>query len=358
MLLIDDFDFELPEDLVAKYPPEKRGDSRLLYYNRETQEAQSCKVGHHTFNEISSFLKAGDVLVRNITRVLPARFFVIDKEKPLNKEIEVLLVKEVEPLRWLALVKPAKKIKSEPRLYQIQDSLYEVSICRTILEGESSELSVLVEFPSLEIFLSIINHYALMPIPPYLQRKAENIDKERYQTVYSRDEKCLGTSIAAPTAGLHFTDEIIAQLSAMGVTFIDLNLDVGIGTFKPVSVSRVEDHKMHFETYSISEENWLQLQKAKAEGRRVIAVGTTSLRCLESVAMTGNLSGATNLFVYPGNFKFQVIDGLLTNFHLPKSTLLLLVSALIGIDKMKELYKIAIENKYRFFSYGDCCLIL
>lgn len=358
MLLIDDFDFELPEDLVAKYPPEKRGNSRLLYYNRETQEAQSCKIGHHTFNEISSFLKTGDVLVRNITRVLAARFFVVDKEKPLNKEIEVLLVKEVEPLCWLALVKPGKKIKSEPRLYQVQGSVCEVSIYKTLVEKEFHDLSIIVEFPSPEVFLSIINNHASMPIPPYLQRKAEDIDKERYQTVYSDDKNSLGTSIAAPTAGLHFTDEIIVELLSKGVTFIDLNLDVGIGTFKPVSVSRVEDHKMHFEAYSISKENWSQLQKAKSEGRRIIAVGTTSLRCLESVAITGNLSGTTDLFVYPGNFQFQVIDGLLTNFHLPKSTLLLLVSALVGIDNMKEIYRIAVENKYRFFSYGDCCLIL
>jgi S-adenosylmethionine:tRNA ribosyltransferase-isomerase len=216
---------------------------------------------------------------------------------------------------------------------------------------------MIVEFKSYEQFLSIITNHGTMPIPPYLQRSAEDSDKDRYQTVYSKQDS-LGSSIAAPTAGLHFTEEIIQALTDKGVEFIDLNLDVGIGTFKPVSVSEVKDHKMHFETYEISSENWDKIQSAKAEGRRVIAIGTTSLRCLESIAITGKLRGETDLYIYPGNFKFKIIDGLLTNFHLPKSTLLLLVSTLIGIEECKTLYQIAVQERYRFFSYGDCCLLL
>lgn len=394
-MLIDDFDFELPEELVAKYPLNKRDNSRLLYYKREVQEAPNPQgtisqelnknVEHKSFKDICSILKAGDILVRNVTRVLAARFFVIDKEKPENKAIEILLVKELsdheddgdygnaeigvceqsrdKKYRWTALAKPGKKIKTNPRSYIISGSSEEIMIFKEnagngIMPRSSSEDGMMiVEFKSYEQFLNTITNHGTMPIPPYLQRSAEDSDKERYQTVYSKQDS-LGSSIAAPTAGLHFTEEIIKELTNKGVEFIDLNLDVGIGTFKPVSVSEVKDHKMHFETYEISSENWNKIQSAKAEGRRIIAIGTTSLRCLESIAITGKLRGETDLYIYPGDFKFKIIDGLLTNFHLPKSTLLLLVSTLIGIEECKALYRIAVEEKYRFFSYGDCCLLL
>ncbi|MEB3315503.1 MAG: tRNA preQ1(34) S-adenosylmethionine ribosyltransferase-isomerase QueA [Candidatus Melainabacteria bacterium] len=425
-MLIDDFDFELPEELVAKYPLNKRDNSRLLYYKREVQEAPNPQgtisqelnknVEHKSFKDICSILKAGDILVRNVTRVLAARFFVIDKEKPENKAIEILLVKENAEIgvcdqrqdgtahkrassrlrrtndrsvllvhedheddenaeigvceqspdkkyRWTALAKPGKKIKTNPRSYIISGSSEEIMIFKEnagngIMPRSSSEDGMMiVEFKSYEQFLNIITNHGTMPIPPYLQRSAEDSDKERYQTVYSKQDS-LGSSIAAPTAGLHFTEEIIKELTNKGVEFIDLNLDVGIGTFKPVSVSEVKDHKMHFETYEIISENWDKIQSAKAEGRRIIAIGTTSLRCLESIAITGKLRGETDLYIYPGDFKFKIIDGLLTNFHLPKSTLLLLVSTLIGIEECKALYRIAVEEKYRFFSYGDCCLLL
>ena len=383
-MLIDDFDFELPEELVAKYPLSKRDNSRLLYYKREIQEAPNPQgtisqelnknIEHKSFKDICSILKAGDILVRNVTRVLAARFFVIDKEKPENKAIEILLVKENAEIgvceqspdkkyRWTALAKPGKKIKTNPRSYIISGSSEEIIIFKenaengVIQQSSNEDGMMIVEFKSYEQFLNIITNHGTMPIPPYLQRSAEDSDKDRYQTVYSKQDS-LGSSIAAPTAGLHFTEEIIQILMDKGIEFIDLNLDVGIGTFKPVSVSEVKDHKMHFETYEISSENWDKIQSAKAEGRRVIAIGTTSLRCLESIAITGKLRGETDLYIYPGNFKFKIIDGLLTNFHLPKSTLLLLVSALIGTEECKTLYQIAVEERYRFFSYGDCCLLL
>jgi len=391
-MLIDDFDFELPGELVAKYPLNKRDNSRLLYYKREIQEAPNPQgtisqelnknIEHKSFKDICSILKAGDILVRNVTRVLAARFFVTDKEKPENKAIEILLVKELsdheddgnaeigvwdqshnKEYRWTALAKPGKKIKNTPKSYIVSGSSEEIIIFKGntengVAQGSSNEEGMMiVEFKSYEQFINIITNHGTMPIPPYLQRSAEDSDKDRYQTVYSKQDS-LGSSIAAPTAGLHFTEEIIQELTNKGVEFIDLNLDVGIGTFKPVSVSEVKDHKMHFETYEISPENWNKIQSAKAEGRRVIAIGTTSLRCLESIAITGKLRGETDLYIYPGDFKFKIIDGLLTNFHLPKSTLLLLVSTLIGIEECKALYRIAVEEKYRFFSYGDCCLLL
>ncbi|NBV98245.1 MAG: tRNA preQ1(34) S-adenosylmethionine ribosyltransferase-isomerase QueA [Proteobacteria bacterium] len=391
-MLIDDFDFELPGELVAKYPLNKRDNSRLLYYKREIQEAPNPQgtisqelnksIEHRSFKDICSILKTGDILVRNVTRVLAARFFVIDKEKPENKAIEILLVKELsdheddgnvesgvceqshnKEYRWTALAKPGKKIKNTPKSYIVSGSSEEIIIFKGntengVAQGSSNEEGMMiVEFKSYEQFINIITNHGTMPIPPYLQRSAEDSDKDRYQTVYSKQDS-LGSSIAAPTAGLHFTEEIIQELTNKGVEFIDLNLDVGIGTFKPVSVSEVKDHKMHFETYEISPENWNKIQSAKAEGRRVIAIGTTSLRCLESIAITGKLRGETDLYIYPGDFKFKIIDGLLTNFHLPKSTLLLLVSTLIGIEECKTLYRIAVEEKYRFFSYGDCCLLL
>ena len=383
-MLIDDFDFELPGELVAKYPLSKRDNSRLLYYKREIQEAPNPQgtisqelnknIEHKSFKDICSILKAGDILVRNVTRVLAARFFVIDKEKPENKAIEILLVKENAEIgvceqspdkkyRWTALAKPGKKIKTNPRSYIISGSSEEIIIFKenaengVIQQSSNEDGMMIVEFKSYEQFLNIITNHGTMPIPPYLQRSAEDSDKDRYQTVYSKQDS-LGSSIAAPTAGLHFTEEIIQILMDKGIEFIDLNLDVGIGTFKPVSVSEVKDHKMHFETYEISSENWDKIQSAKAEGRRVIDIGTTSLRCLESIAITGKLRGETDLYIYPGNFKFKIIDGLLTNFHLPKSTLLLLVSALIGTEECKTLYQIAVEERYRFFSYGDCCLLL
>ncbi|MBU6196314.1 MAG: tRNA preQ1(34) S-adenosylmethionine ribosyltransferase-isomerase QueA [Cyanobacteria bacterium REEB446] len=383
-MLIDDFDFELPGELVAKYPLNKRDNSRLLYYKREIQEAPNPQgtisqelnknIEHKSFQDICSILKAGDILVRNVTRVLAARFFVIDKEKPENKAIEILLVKENAEIgvceqshdkkyRWTALAKPRKKIKTNPQSYIISGSSEEIIIFKgntengVVQRSSNEDGMMIVEFKSYEQFINIITNHGTMPIPPYLQRSAEDSDKERYQTVYSKQDS-LGSSIAAPTAGLHFTEEIIQALTRKGVEFIDLNLDVGIGTFKPVSVSEVKDHKMHFETYEIISENWDKIQSAKAEGRRIIAIGTTSLRCLESIAITGKLRGETDLYIYPGNFKFKIIDGLLTNFHLPKSTLLLLVSTLIGIEECKALYRIAVEEKYRFFSYGDCCLLL
>ena len=383
-MLIDDFDFELPEELVAKYPLSKRDNSRLLYYKREIQEAPNPQgtisqelnknIEHKSFKDICSILKAGDILVRNVTSVVAARFFVINKEKPENKAIEILLVKENAEIgvceqspdkkyRWTALAKPGKKIKTNPRSYIISGSSEEIIIFKenaengVIQQSSNEDGMMIVEFKSYEQFLNIITNHGTMPIPPYLQRSAEDSDKDRYQTVYSKQDS-LGSSIAAPTAGLHFTEEIIQILMDKGIEFIDLNLDVGIGTFKPVSVSEVKDHKMHFETYEISSENWDKIQSAKAEGRRVIAIGTTSLRCLESIAITGKLRGETDLYIYPGNFKFKIIDGLLTNFHLPKSTLLLLVSALIGTEECKTLYQIAVEERYRFFSYGDCCLLL
>ena len=349
-MLISDFDFDLPEELIARYPLEKRDESRLLHYNLESKSVQ-----HKKFQDISQILESGDILVRNISRVLAARFFLYNPDKYTSKPIEVLLIKALNPeeTKWSVLAKPGKKIKTEKQELLLKSG-EPVKIFRVEQEDQDE---FILEFKNISQMQKALEECGQMPIPPYLKREAEALDKDRYQTVYA-NKNSTGKSVAAPTAGLHFTDTVIENLKNKGIDFIDLNLDVGIGTFKPVSAEKVADHKMHSENYEIASQDWERIQQAKGEGKRIISIGTTSLRCLESIARSGEIKGSTDIYIYPGNFEFKVIDGLLTNFHLPKSTLILLVSAHMGIPECKEMYKAAIKEKYRFFSYGDCSLIV
>lgn len=352
-MLISDFDFDLPDDLIASYPLEKRDQSRLLHYNLESKSIQ-----HKKFQDISQILNSGDILVRNVSRVLAARLYLYNPEKYTNKPVEVLLIKALNPeeTKWSVLAKPAKKIKEEPSNYVLKSG-DPVKVYRIKSESEENQDEFIIEFKDESHFKKAIEECGQMPIPPYFKREAEALDKDRYQTIYA-NKNSTGKSVAAPTAGLHFTDEVINNLKNNGTEFIDLNLDVGIGTFKPVSAEKVADHKMHAENYEIASADWEKILKAKADGKRIISIGTTSLRCLESIIRSGEIKGSTDIYIYPGNFEFHVIDGLLTNFHLPKSTLILLVSALMGIPECKEMYEAAIKERYRFFSYGDCNLII
>jgi len=342
---LKDFNFELPEELIARYPLEKRDQSRLLVY-----EAQKAEIKHGLFKDLVQYFKPGDLLVRNNSRVLPARFYVSNAS---GSRIEILLTEKISTQNstnryWKALAKPMKKIKDTAQEF-ICDNGLAINIQRCVDEA-------LIDFISEENFTRVINECGLMPIPPYFKREADANDKERYQTIYAHESQS-GSSIAAPTAGLHFTDEIIQQLQDKGVRILDLTLHVGLGTFLPVRVENIAEHKMHSEFYEINPEFWQEILRAKANGQRVFATGTTSCRVLETIANTGILSASTDIFIYPG-YEFKIVDGLITNFHLPESTLILLVSAFLGKEIINKIYQEAIEKKYRFFSYGDCCLFL
>lgn len=334
-----DFDYYLPEELIAQTPIEPRDCSRLLHYDR-----QSDKVEHKHFYDIIDFLKEGDLLVRNNTRVLPARMYGYT---PHGGKVEVLLLKRLNLTDWEVLVKPGKKARPGQTL-TINEELF-LKVNATGDEG-----SRIITFNFNGVFEDIISRVGEMPLPPYIKEKLK--DKERYQTVYSK----IDGSAAAPTAGLHFTDELFEKLKNKGVEVADVLLHVGLGTFRPVKEDDVLNHKMHTEYYKIDKENAEKINKAKREGRRVIAVGTTSVRTLESVAdengFVKETSGNTDIFIYPG-YKFKCVDGIITNFHLPKSTLIMLVSAFCGREKTLELYNTAVSEKYRFFSFGDAMFI-
>lgn len=336
-----EYDFELDSSLVAKYPLKDRAASRMLYCNRATGQLE-----HKQFTDIIDFLHKGDILVRNNSQVIPARFFVYNEN---NSKIEILLVKSLGDLQWEILAKPAKKLKLGKQ-YHFDNEHFITIITR-------DESQTIIEFQDQASLQLILDKIGSMPIPPYLNREAEEIDKERYQCVYAKHDDN-GSSIAAPTAGLHFTDSINQKLLSKGIEIIDITLHVGLGTFQPIKTEHIEEHKMHYESYSIEEDDWNKILEAKKQKRRIISVGSTSTRVLESIAQTGVLQGKTNIFIYPGKHKFQIIDGMLTNFHLPKSTLILLVSAFIGKELTLKLYQEAIFEKYRFYSYGDCCLLL
>jgi S-adenosylmethionine:tRNA ribosyltransferase-isomerase len=338
-LRLEDFNFELPEKLIAKYPCANRDESRMLVYNRSLGT-----IEHKAFKDIIGYFKAGDLLVRNQTKVLPARFYI---KNQFGTEIEVLILKNIKDYIWTALAKPAKRLKQERTKYSIQDR--EIEIYR-----ENDE--IFVDFLSQENYEYIIQNLSEMPIPPYFKRGAEDIDKDRYQTVYAQEDN-YGYSVAAPTAGLHFTDEIFNALIEKGVEVVDVTLHVGLGTFLPVKTENIKDHKMHSEFYSVEEAVWQKIQKAKANSKKIFAIGSTSVRTLETVALKGSLQGETDIYIYPG-FEFKIVDIMLTNFHLPKSSLIMMISAFLGLDKVKHVYQEAIEYKYRFFSYGDCCLFL
>ncbi len=336
-----DFDYYLPQELIAQTPVEPRDSSRLLVYDRENDN-----IYHKRFCDIKDFLKKGDLLVRNNTKVLPARMFA----KTLNGgNVEVLLLKRFNLTEWEVLVKPGKKAKPGARL-TISDRL-SLEVLSTIEESGSRRVKFIYD----GVFEDIISNLGEMPLPPYITEKLK--DKTRYQTVYAK----VDGSAAAPTAGLHFTPRLLSELEDMGVEIADVLLHVGLGTFRPVKSEDILEHHMHSEYYEIDEINAEKINKAKREGRRVIAVGTTSVRTLESAADENGLvkpvKANTEIFIYP-SYKFKCVDSLITNFHLPKSTLIMLVSALSTREKILDLYNTAVSEKYRFFSFGDACLIL
>lgn len=340
---VQQFDFELPEHLIAQHPLADRTASRLLVLHKETGN-----ILHQRFTNLIDHLVPGDVLVLNDSRVLPAR--LIGEKEGTGAKIEVLLLKSLGEDRWETLVKPGKRVKPGTVV------VFGDGLLRCICEESTDMGGRIVRFSYEGIFYEILERLGTMPLPPYIHEQLE--DQERYQTVYARERG----SAAAPTAGLHFTKEYLEQIAAKGVHITTITLHVGLGTFRPVSADRVEEHVMHAEYYEISQETADMVNAAKEEGRRVIAVGTTSCRTLETVgsAHGGRLaatSGWTDIFIYPG-YSFSIIDGMLTNFHLPKSTLVMLVSALAGKENILNAYKSAVEQEYRFFSFGDAMLII
>lgn len=337
-----DFDFHLPEELIAQTPLEKRDASRLLVVDRSSGE-----FSDQHFDSIIDQLQPGDALVMNNTRVLPARLY---GEKPgTGGHVELLLLKNTEGDQWEVLAKPAKRLK-----VGAQVSFGDGRLTATIVE-ELEHGGRIVRFDYQGIFLEVLESLGEMPLPPYIHEKLA--DRERYQTVYAKENG----SAAAPTAGLHFTKELLAQIEAKGVKLVYLTLHVGLGTFRPVSVDNLEEHEMHSEFYTLSEEAAATLREVKTNGHRVIAVGTTSIRTLETIGnkFQGDIqadSGWTNIFIKPG-YQWQIVDAFSTNFHLPKSTLVMLVSAFAGRDLTLKAYEHAIAERYRFFSFGDAMFI-
>jgi len=337
-----DFDFHLPEELIAQTPLEKRDASRLLVVDRSSGE-----FSDQHFDSIIDQLQPGDALVMNNTRVLPARLY---GEKPgTGGHVELLLLKNTEGDQWEVLAKPAKRLK-----VGAQVSFGDGRLTATVVD-ELEHGGRIVRFDYQGIFLEVLESLGEMPLPPYIHEKLA--DRERYQTVYAKENG----SAAAPTAGLHFTKELLAQIEAKGVKLVYLTLHVGLGTFRPVSVDNLDDHEMHSEFYTLSEEAAATLREVKANGHRVIAVGTTSIRTLETIGnkFQGEIqadSGWTNIFIKPG-YQWQIVDAFSTNFHLPKSTLVMLVSAFAGRDLTLKAYEHAIAERYRFFSFGDAMFI-
>ena len=338
---VSDFDYELPEELIAQTPIEKRDESRLMVLDREKQT-----IEHRKFKNIIEYLKPGDVLVRNNTKVIPARIY---GKKETGANVEFLLLHNIEGDIWECIVRPGNKLHIGTKVI-FGDGLLKAEIL-DIMEGGTRK----VKFYYNGIFNEILDKIGLMPLPPYIHEELK--EKDRYQTVYAKYEG----SAAAPTAGLHFTEELFEDLRKKGVEIANVTLHVGIGTFRPVKEENVEEHKMHTEHFYIKKEDVEKINNAKKEGRRVIAVGTTSCRVLESIAdengFVKETEEDTGIFIYPG-YKFKCIDGLITNFHLPQSTLLMLVSALAGKDYIMKAYKEAVKEKYRFFSFGDAMLII
>ncbi len=336
---LDTYGYHLPENLIAQTPLEKRDESRLLIFDRKTKD-----MYHRHFKDITDFLKKGDVLVVNNTRVLPARLMA---KKDTGANVEILLLKRINLNDWEVLLKPGKRVKIGTIL-TISDELK----CELIeIKQDGNRV---VRFHYNGVFEEILNRVGSMPLPHYIHEKLK--DNERYQTVYN---KVLG-SAAAPTAGLHFTPELMKNILDMGVEILELTLDVGLGTFRPCKEKDITKHVMHTEHYRLTQDVADKINKAKIENRRIIAVGTTSVRTLETVAQNGMpleaSEGETSIFIYPP-YEFKVVDALITNFHLPKSTLLMLVSAFAGYENTMNIYETAVENQYRFFSFGDAMFI-
>lgn len=351
-MLLSEYDYDLPEELIAQMPADKRENSKMMVLNRKDRT-----ISHKHFYDIVDLIESNTLLVMNNTKVLPARLI---GHKDTGAKIEVFLLKSVENSEngclWDVLIKPSKRVKPDT-VIKISDELSVKALKR--LE-ENGEWLVELIYEG-ENVLDVLHRNGQIPLPPYIERKIPNedlkkLDFERYQTVYAKDEG----SVAAPTAGLHFTKEILDKLQNKGVELAYVTLNVGLGTFRPVQCENVLEHKMHSETFEISEKASEQINRAKREGRKIVAVGTTTVRTLETAYQKfGCIKPChdhSELFIYPP-FEFKVIDNLITNFHLPKSTLLMLVSALAGKDFIFEAYKEAIENNYRFFSYGDCMYI-
>ena len=338
---VADFNYELPEELIAQIPIKNRDSSRLMVLHRENET-----IEHKNFKDIIEYLKPGDCLVRNNTKVIPARLYGIKEETGVK--VEFLLLKRIEENIWEVMVRPGRRLKQGTKVI-FGDGILEAEILET-LEGGNRK----VKFNYDGIFNEILDKIGLMPLPPYIHEELK--EKDRYQTVYAKYEG----SAAAPTAGLHFTEELLNQIRKKGIDIANVTLHVGIGTFRPVKVETVEEHHMHTEHFYIKQEDVCKINKTKQNGGRIIAVGTTSCRVLESIAdddgFVKETEGDTGIFIYPG-YKFKCVDGLITNFHLPESTLIMLVSAFANKDFIMKAYKTAVKEKYRFFSFGDAMFI-
>lgn len=341
---VSDFNYNLPKELIAQHPMEKRDESRLMVLHRDTK-----RIEDKTFKDIIDYLEPGDCLVRNNTKVIPARLYGKIVGKTSEKLVEFLLLKQLENDNWEVMVRPGKKLREGVKV-DFGEGLLHAEILEVMENGDR-----LVHFEYEGIFNEILDKIGLMPLPPYITESLK--DRDRYQTVYAKYDG----SAAAPTAGLHFTEELLEKIKEKGVEIANVTLHVGIGTFRPVKVENIEEHQMHSEHYYIKQEDAEKINKAKREGHRIIAVGTTSCRVLESIAKENGkveeTEGDTSIFIYPG-YKFKCIDCLITNFHLPESTLIMLVSSLATKEFIMEAYNKAVQEKYRFFSFGDAMLIL
>lgn len=343
----EEFDFNLPKELIAQKPIEPRDSSRLMVVKKAEGE-----IFHYHFYDLDKILKSGDVLVLNNTKVIPARLF--GEKENTGASMEVLLLKQMEKNRWEVLVRPAKRLKLGQRV------IFGEGLLSAVLENILPDGNRVMSFEYQGLFENVLDELGQMPLPPYITAELE--EKDRYQTVYAKKSG----SAAAPTAGLHFTPELLNRLRKKGIEIVEILLHVGLGTFRPVKTEDIRDHQMHTEFFSIEEEAAAKINKAKEEGRRIIAVGTTVVRTLESAAQISMEkdneeiitagSGWTDIFIYPG-FEFKVIDSIITNFHFPRSTLIMLVSALAGKDLILKAYETAIKERYRFYSFGDSMFI-
>lgn len=338
---VSEFNYNLPEELIAQYPYDKRDEARLMVLNRNAQVIED-----KSFKDVIDYLEPGDCLVINNTKVIPARLY---GKKDTGAKIEFLLLNRIDGDYWEVMVRPGNKLKPGTKV-TFGDGILNAEILE-ILDGGNRK----VKFEYNGIFNEILDQIGLMPLPPYIKASLE--DKNKYQTVYAKYDG----SAAAPTAGLHFTEELLEKIKQKGVEIAKVTLHVGIGTFRPVKVENIEEHNMHSEHFYIKSEDAKKINEAKKEGHRIIAVGTTSCRVLESVADSSGfvkeVEGDTNIFIYPG-YKFKCLDSLITNFHLPESTLIMLVSSLAGKDFVMEAYNHAVEEKYKFFSFGDAMIII